>query len=234
MANSFEQGISHTEAGIHHETLQQNPGLLLVLIGPTAGGKTSVANELAGSYGFQKLVTTTTRDLREGEKAGVDYNLTSIDHFKFMIDNNQMAEWNKYGEHYYGLPKKDLVPLFSGRNTIWVGDTSLGAQFEEKLTASYGKETVQRLLPNTVIIYIGTPTLPTLRDRFLKRKNSNDDFGEKKDRDDFRRRVRRDWQDWITYKERFQHVVINENNGLQNTVAQVLTIIQNQQNLANQ
>ena len=39
---------------------------MLVVIGPSASGKTQIVNHLIQDYGFHKLVTYTTRPMRVG------------------------------------------------------------------------------------------------------------------------------------------------------------------------
>lgn len=43
----------------------------VILIGKTGAGKTSIAKELE-KLGYPRLITDTTRPMREGEKDGVD------------------------------------------------------------------------------------------------------------------------------------------------------------------
>ncbi len=51
-------------------------------------------------------VSATTRAPREGEKDGVNYFYKSIDEFKEMIEKDELLEWVKYCDNYYGTPKK--------------------------------------------------------------------------------------------------------------------------------
>ena len=45
---------------------------MIILVGPSASGKTAIAKHLI-RYGYQKFVTTTTRKKRFGENDGVEY-----------------------------------------------------------------------------------------------------------------------------------------------------------------
>ena len=47
---------------------------MLVIIGPSACGKTQIVNKLISDFGYKKLVTYTTRPMRLNEKQGIDYN----------------------------------------------------------------------------------------------------------------------------------------------------------------
>ena len=46
---------------------------MIILVGPSASGKTEIAKILIKEYGYQKFVTTTTRNIRINEKDNVDY-----------------------------------------------------------------------------------------------------------------------------------------------------------------
>ena len=83
---------------------------ILVVVGPSGAGKDSVMNLEVENHKdqFQRAVTHTTREKREGEKEGVDYYFVTKDEFTKMKDNNEFVETNEYNENYYGLSKKEL------------------------------------------------------------------------------------------------------------------------------
>ena len=51
---------------------------MICLIGKTASGKDTIAKELVNKYGYKRIVTYTTRPIRDGEKEGVNYYYISI------------------------------------------------------------------------------------------------------------------------------------------------------------
>lgn len=69
--------------------------MIVVLVGKTASGKTTVANELC-KHGYKKIVTYTTRPMRENEKQDVDYHFISNEQFNRMIKNNEFTEYKRY------------------------------------------------------------------------------------------------------------------------------------------
>lgn len=77
----------------------------VVLIGKTGAGKTSIAKELE-KLGYPRLITDTTRPMREGEKDGVDYNFIDIEQFLSNVRMKHYAEYTyfntKFGRWYYG------------------------------------------------------------------------------------------------------------------------------------
>lgn len=69
--------------------------MIVVLVGKTASGKTTVANELC-KHGYKKIVTYTTRPMRKNEKQDVDYHFISDEQFNRMIKNNEFTEYKRY------------------------------------------------------------------------------------------------------------------------------------------
>lgn len=56
------------------------------------------------------ILTGTTRQPREGERDGVDYNFISVEEFKKMDKNGQLLESGTYEGNYYGTPKPPPDP----------------------------------------------------------------------------------------------------------------------------
>ncbi len=81
---------------------------MLILIGPSASGKTEVAKLLAKKYNITKIVTYTTREPRVHEINNVDYNFISLNEFAKLSDENFFAETTYYNNNYYGTAKKDI------------------------------------------------------------------------------------------------------------------------------
>ncbi len=79
---------------------------MLILIGASASGKTEIAKLLIKEYGFEKLVTTTTRPMRVGEVDNVDYNFVTPEEFYELKDKDAFFEWVIYNDNCYGTPKK--------------------------------------------------------------------------------------------------------------------------------
>ena len=60
---------------------------MLILVGPSASGKTEAVRLLISDYGMKKLVTYTTREMRSGEINHVDYHFLSREDFENKINN---------------------------------------------------------------------------------------------------------------------------------------------------
>ena len=81
---------------------------MLILIGPSASGKTEVAKLLARKYNITKIVTYTTRAPRINEVDGVDYNFVTVDEFAKLTQEDFFVETTYYNSNYYGTAKKDI------------------------------------------------------------------------------------------------------------------------------
>lgn len=83
---------------------------MLVIIGPSASGKTQIVQELVKDYGMEKLVTYTTRTMRPNEVNGRDYNFISKEEFTDKITKDFFLEYTEYNGNYYGTSRSDLAP----------------------------------------------------------------------------------------------------------------------------
>lgn len=81
---------------------------MLVIVGPSASGKTQIVQELIKNYNMEKLVTYTTRPMRTGEINGKDYHFIDVAQFEQKIKDNFFIEYVKYNNNYYGTSRSDL------------------------------------------------------------------------------------------------------------------------------
>lgn len=81
---------------------------MLILVGASASGKTATALNLQKRYGLIKAVTTTTRQMRDGENNGVDYFFVSKEEFEKRLNDNKFVEHSIYNNNYYGCGKDQV------------------------------------------------------------------------------------------------------------------------------
>jgi guanylate kinase len=81
---------------------------MIVLVGASASGKTELAKILYQKYNYHKVVTTTTRLPRTGEKNNVDYHFLTLEQFKEIELKNGFIEVSSYNNHWYGIQRKDV------------------------------------------------------------------------------------------------------------------------------
>ena len=81
---------------------------MIVIIGESGCGKSTLVNTFIKKYpSYKRVVTYTTRPMREGEVDGVDYHFVNEGHFSWLISENRLTEWNMYRGWYYGTPYID-------------------------------------------------------------------------------------------------------------------------------
>ena len=87
---------------------------IVVLMGKSSSGKTTILNELVERFGWHNCVSYTTRDMREGEVEGKDYfYLSSNEQFDTMYGSGELFEKTEYlvnGKLWkYGIGKASFV-----------------------------------------------------------------------------------------------------------------------------
>lgn len=81
---------------------------MIVIVGESASGKSTIAEMLCQKHGtIKKIVTYTTRPKRDYETDGVDYHFVSNERFAEMIKANLFVEYNSYNGWSYGTAKSD-------------------------------------------------------------------------------------------------------------------------------
>ena len=85
---------------------------ILILTGKTCSGKNAVSDKLINEHGFHRVITYTTRPMRNGEVNGETYHFVNTDDFMQKMKSGFFAEWKAYttteGVWYYGTAMEDL------------------------------------------------------------------------------------------------------------------------------
>jgi len=195
------------------ETISNSAGLLLILTGPTAAGKTEVIFQILQRHPeIRKLVTTTTREPRPGEIDGIHYYFKTRKQFVQGLTDGEFLESTEYEGNLYGTSKAELEKVLEGQGLVFSMDISGALNFADNVNKVYGTETANAILDRTVTMFIGVRNLFALKQRFLGRGD---------DRATFLGRLRKDWSMWKGNEDRFPHIIINETNHINNTVSQV-------------
>lgn len=82
---------------------------MIVLVGESASGKSSVEKYLVENYGYSKIVSYTTRQPRDGEVDGIDYHFITKSQFNRLKEQGFFAETAAYNGWYYGTAKRDCT-----------------------------------------------------------------------------------------------------------------------------
>ena len=133
-------------------------GMLVVLSGPSGSGKDTVLDKLRESnFSFDKTISATTRDMRDGEKDGVDYYFIDKNTFEERIKNDEFLEYTIYNDNYYGTPKSEVERLIEKGGCILL-----------KIEVE-GAGNVRKAIPGALSVFIIPPSLEELERRLRGR-----------------------------------------------------------------
>ena len=89
-------------------------GAILVLSGPSGAGKSTIINHASSKIGdYYFSISTTTRQPREGEEDGVDYNFVTKEFFEEGIKAGDFLEYATVHGNYYGTSLKPVKEALS-------------------------------------------------------------------------------------------------------------------------
>jgi guanylate kinase len=167
---------------------------IIIISGPSGAGEDSIIKALVQDLAVEKIITTTTRDMRKEDKEGVSYYFVSKEEFKKSIENNEFIEYAKeYNNHYYGVSEKELLRVAtSSKIGIW--------KIEYK-----GVITAKKLFPNIKAILITAP-LEDLERRIKKRDNLPSNY--------LKARMAYTKQ-WLKYKDIYDYEIKNSDGNLE-------------------
>lgn len=148
-----------TDYNIHHPQ-----PLLIVISGPSGAGKDTVMQRMKErGLPFHFVVTATTRPRRNNEIHGKDYFFVSKEEFARMIDEDELIEHAMVYGDYKGIPKQQVrEALATGKDVVMRIDVQ-------------GAETVRRLAPEALMIFIATENEQDLIRRLTTRKTETVD-----------------------------------------------------------
>lgn len=82
---------------------------MILLIGESASGKSSIEKYMVEQHGYKKIVSYTTRLPRENEVDGIDYHFITTTQFIELQEKGFFAETASYNNWYYGTAKEDCT-----------------------------------------------------------------------------------------------------------------------------
>ena len=138
-------------------------GSILVISGPSGCGKSSLVYELLkDKKDIYFSISTTTRDIRDGEKEGVNYYYISKEEFEQDIENELFLEWAKVHDNYYGTSLKPVMEaLEEGKLVIFDIDVQ-------------GHDIVKEKFADVITsVFITTPTAQILKERLINRNTDS-------------------------------------------------------------
>lgn len=138
--------------------------MIVILVGESASGKSTLAADLQEFEGFSRIVTYTTRPPRDGEQDGIDYHFVTDEKFNEMIVNNEFVEHASYRGWQYGTAINSKIT-----EDIVVVLTPAGARAFRKFAAEHPE-----LELDIFVIYL----MVDRRSRLVKLLERGDDIEE--------------------------------------------------------
>lgn len=133
-------------------------GNLFIISSPSGGGKGTLIREIllrVPRVGYS--ISFTTRQPRRGEVHGQHYYFVPVESFEVMIAGNAFLEYAKVHGNYYGTHRGEVERELSvGLDVILEIDVQ-------------GAESIKRLMPDAVSVFILPPDFETLRERLIRR-----------------------------------------------------------------
>jgi len=178
---------------------------MLIIIGPTAVGKSSILEHALKDYPqLCDIITYTTRPLRQGESEGNPYHFVSEERFKELLGLGYFIETAVVHGKMYGTPR-DQVQRAGSDGKVCIMD--IDVQGAKKLLQEY---------PQAVTIFLMPPSIDALRQRFVKRGVTSEA--------DLNRRLESAQKEMAQAND-FQHVIINDR--FDSAYSEVRKIIEN-------
>lgn len=99
---------------------------MVVLIGESGSGKSSVMKELVNNHGYKRILEYTTRPKRPNEVDGIDYHFISDNEFSALCDKYFFAAVTYYNTWFYGISLDDCKDEnFSEKRIITTNPSAL-------------------------------------------------------------------------------------------------------------
>ena len=183
--------------------------MIIVLLGASGSGKSTIENELATHHNFKKIISYTTRQPRAGEINGKDYYFTDNNAFATMLNAGVLAEYDEYSQgRLYGTLKSDYAD----------GDKVV------VLTPNGLRQLKQNCPNDNILTVLVNASLGTRVKRYIDRCGVDKFTFD--DKNEITARVERDFGMFLGLEKEVNLVVDNnEGTEINDTVAEILHVI---------
>jgi guanylate kinase len=163
---------------------------LIVVSGPSGAGKSTILSRVLEEMGNLRFsVSHTTREAREGETEGVQYNFVERSTFEDMRERGLFLEWAEVHGELYGTSRAEYDRAATdGVDLLLDLDVQGAAQ-------------VRKAFPDAVSVFILPPSYTDLERRLRGRGAENEG--------NFRRRLQAAGEELTLYR-RYDYAIIND------------------------
>lgn len=178
---------------------------LFIISGPSGAGEDSIIEGLKKYFPIERVITTSTREMRPGETQGNPYWFISREEFVARRDKGEFVEWaEQYNGNLYGVTKEEIERVQnSGKVGTWKIDYK-------------GVINAKKIFPEIPAIFVTVPDLKTLEDRIRQRDNISEAYIQ--ERMEYTK-------EWMQHADIYDHTVVNENGKLDAAITQTAEII---------
>jgi guanylate kinase len=149
-------------------TTLQHPGLLIVLVGPSGVGKSTISLKLAEKMHLKYISSATTRNKNDKDDLGKKYDFVDEETFFKKLELGAFLEYAKVYDGYYGTPKHPTLEyLANGEDVLLEIDVQGALQ-------------VRFQYPDALMIFIMPPDEQSLLQRLRERGRDAEDAIEKR------------------------------------------------------
>ena len=180
-------------------------GKIFIISGPSGAGEDSVIDGLSNLFPIERVITTTTRNMRPGESDGNPYHFISKDAFMDGIKAGKFIEFaQQYNGNFYGVTADEFTRVGSSKKIgIW--------KIEYK-----GVISVKKRFSDIIAIFLMAENLAVLESRIKNRDNLGESYV--KDRMKYT-------EEWLKYEDIYDFKVINRQGHLDTAVNEIAEII---------
>jgi len=155
-------------------------------------------------YSHHLVVTITTRQMRNGERDGVDYHFLSEAEFRQMERRGELLESAQVYGNWYGVPRPQIEQaLNQGKDVLLKVDIQ-------------GADTIKHQFPQAVLVFLAPSSLKELRQRLARRQTESGANLELR-----LQTAEKEMESWSF----FDYIVVNAEGKLDSAVSEINAII---------
>lgn len=166
-------------------------GRIIIISGFSGTGKGTIVKKILGSSDdYEISISATTRAMRQGEVEGKSYFFVTKEKFEEMIAKEELLEYARYVNNYYGTPKKYVSDeLAKGKNVILEIEVQGALQ-------------IKKIYKDALLVFVLPPSAHELYNRLKNRKTETEEV--------IKNRLLRSLEE-ICYIDKYDLVVVNDN-----------------------
>ena len=180
-------------------------GRLVIFSAPSGSGKTSIVRDVLQEIPqLEFSVSACSRQMRPGEKDGVDYYFMSPDEFRKKINEDAFLEWEEvYPGSFYGTLRSELDRIWqAGKHVVFDVDVAGGLNIKKQ----YPEQ--------ALAIFVQPPSLEELEKRLIARNTETPES--------LKKRLGKAAYE-LTFADQFDRVIINDD--LQTAIEETIQVL---------